>query len=322
MRRKIQYTIGCAVVPVRLARWLRPVHLAMAGVFVGAILTGCGGAQGQAVRVDPALLSLVPADTTMLAGLKLEALRGTAVWKRYVAGQPFSALDDLASETGLDLRTGAWEALVVSNGKTTEVMARGDFAPQGLEPRPNRPGVTRTPYRGYTLIGDERGVVAFMNPSTAVAGPPSAVRAVIDQRGKSGPPPALRELLRQIPKEDQIWIATTGGFPALPDSGNAANLRRIASMVDSVVAGADLRSGLAAFATAACPGEIGAASLDAALRGFLVLGRLGTSSKQPELLRVFDGIKIEQRQNTVRVSVSISENVLEAAAEKWGREAR
>ncbi len=278
------------------------------------MLMSCNREDSSAVRVDPALLSLVPSDTVILSGLKLEILRQTPVWKKYVARLSFPALDNMAHQTGLDLRGSAWEALIASDGKTAIVMARGDFAPQGLEPRMNRPGLTRTPYRGYTLIGNDQGVVVFMNPSTALAGLPAAVRSVIDQRGHSGPSPALRDLLHEIPKENQIWIASAGGYPALPESGNAANFRHLAMMADGFVAGADLRSGLAAFAKAQCRNEDTAKSLTDTLHGFLALARLSTSANQSALQHAYDGVHIDQQRNAVRVNVALSEELLESAA--------
>ncbi len=286
------------------------------------LMLGCGPARTGAARIDPALAALVPSDTTLLAGVQMEALRATPLWQKYTAGRPLAAFDEFTRETGLDLRKDVGEVLIASNGKDTAVMARGKFSPQGIEPRIERPGVTRTPYKGYTLIGGEAGAVVFMNSTTAVAGRASAVRYIIDQRSRSnGPPPALRGLLGGIPMGDQIWLAAAAGFSqlerALPQSGNAANLRKIASMLEGVTAGADLRSGVAVFAAGVCRTDQDAQSLGAALRGLAEIGRLSTPSHQLEMLYVYDAVHIDRQQRTVRVDITLPEGLVEMLIGKF-----
>ncbi len=183
-------------------------------------VAGCGPAQVGSVRVDPALATLVPGDAIMLAGVRLDALRKTPVYQKYIGERNMPGLDDLTRNTGLDPRKDIWELLVVSNGVDLAVLARGNFAPQGEEPRINRPGVQRMPYKGYTLIGNEQGAVAFMNASVAVAGRPAAGRSIIDNRGKSnGIPPALRPKVDAIPSAAQLWLVAAGGFSTVAKLG-------------------------------------------------------------------------------------------------------
>lgn len=284
-------------------------------------LVGCGSAQTRSVRIDPALALLVPADTILLAGIRMEDLRATPFYKKSVGQRSLPVLDSLAKETGLDPRKDIWELLFASDGARTAILARGKFSAEGLEPRLERQGATRVPYKGYTLIGNEQAAVVFMNATTAVAGRPATVRAVIDQRGRSkGPPPALQQKISAISAQNQVWLAATGGFgelaKAMPDSGNLANLARVFSMIENVTAAADFRAGLSLFATGLCRSDQDAHSLGDALRGLVGLARLSTPSEDPGMLRVYDGIQVQQQQRTVRVDVALSQELLDKALAK------
>ena len=284
-------------------------------------LVGCGSAQTRSVRIDPALALLVPADTILLAGIRMEDLRATPFYKKSVGQRSLPVLDSLAKETGLDPRKDIWELLFASDGTKTAILARGQFSSQGLEPRLERQGATRAPYKGYTLIGNEQGAVVFMNATTAVAGRPATVRAIIDQRGRStGLPPALKQKISAIPAGNQVWLVANGGFgelaKAAPNAGNLANLARIMSMLENVTAAADFRAGLSMFATGVCRSDQDARSLGDALRGLVGLARLSTPSNDPDMLRVYDGIQVAQQQRTVRVDVKLSQELLDKALAK------
>jgi hypothetical protein len=288
------------------------------GVVLGFVtLAGCGTAQTGTERIDPTLVTLVPGDSVFLADVRMDALRATPFYKKWIANRPAAPLDDLARQTGLDLRKDLLELLVVSNGQRTAVLARGKFSVNGAEPHLDRPGVTRTPYKGQTLIGNDQGSVTFLNAGVAVAGRPDAVRWIIDQRGRSsGLPPALRDKVSQIPAGNQMWLASAGGFGALqkdlPQTGNLANIGKVISMLESVTAAADMRSGLKLAVNGVCRNEQDAKSLSDAVRGLVGIGRLSTPDNQPELLRAYDGIKVEQQQRSVLVNAAIGPELVDS----------
>jgi hypothetical protein len=215
-------------------------------------LVGCGARRPPSVKIDPALATLVPADTVLLAGVKLEALRATPVYKKL--GSPAALL----GEAGIALDK-AWEILAVSNGRQTAILARGKFSDTGgLEPRIEIPGATRTEYKGYALTATDSLAVAFMNPSTAVAGRPEAVRAILDQRGQSsGPPQILERQIELIGPQNQIWAVGAGSAAleqAAPHSGNLANLATALRLVDSFRIAAEVVAGALRFFTALVAG--------------------------------------------------------------------
>ncbi len=271
-----------------------------------AALAGCGSRRPASVRIDPALATLVPRDTLLLAGIRVEALRATPVYQKIGA----EAISGFVS--GLDLKN-IWEILAASNGGEMAILARGKFASAGLEPEISLPGASRTSYLGYTLIGNDRTELVFLNPSTALAGQPKAVKRILEQRGNStGPPRPLSEEIAQIPPDSQMWAAGMGGSGQLasvvPQGGNLGNIATALKLVERFRVAADLRSGAKISAVALCGNERDAESLGGALQVFLTLARMSN----PGFRSAADAIHIEQQQSTVRLEGSVPEGVLES----------
>jgi len=282
---------------------------------VALTVAGCSRAPRAPVSIDPELAALAPADTVTLAGLRLEVLRGTPLWQKWVVGKKVAPLDELARETGLDLRKDVSEALLASNGKDGVVLARGKFARAELEAGLERRGGKRMPHKGATLVGNEEAAVAILSASVAVAGPAPLVRTIIDQRGRGGAPKALLAEAKGVAAENQIWAVSAGMKPELPKGAelpdSLANLAKIAEMIEKSSFGADLRAGLNATGVMACRSEQDARTLHDALRGIIGLARLSTPDSEPDLLRVWDGIQVSLAERTVRVRVQIAQELVD-----------
>ncbi len=273
---------------------------------------GCRHKPQPGVKIDPALALMVPETAVALAGVKVEAVRTTQFYKRH-ADEP--ALSEFSKITGLDLRKDVWELLLVFEPSGSVVMARGKFSPGfgGLEPQVLE-GAPRTPYKGYTIIGNEEASTAFLNSSTAVAGTAHAVRGIIDRRSASrGIPPALDEEIRKLPPGPHIWAVSAAGFTGLPvpREGNWANLGRILGLLEAGSLGIDLHNGVELSATASCASEENARLLHDALRGFVGLGRLSAPPNRPELIRLYDSIQIGRRQRDVALSAALPADLAE-----------
>ncbi len=236
--------------------------------------TGCGPRAATSVEIDPALARLVPADTTAHMDVKIDSLRATPLYQKYVA----SRLDSLKAAAD------ASELLAVFNGK------------DGLAFAKEKSGIYQ-----YDRDGKRR------SPT-----------------GRSGGvPPVLREKMRSIPPENQIWAVGLGSSLPVPDmipeQGNLANLRNLFQALESWTAAADLRSGLKMEAHAVYKTEQDAKQIHDALRGLIGLGRLSTPSDAPELLQLYDGIQISMEKNSVRVSADIPADLLDKSLERLKR---
>src|SRR5712691_3920812 len=123
-------------------------------VLLALVLSACRAKPAGGVKVDPALVTLVPADTVLLVGTRVEALEKTPVYQKYLADRQVLQIEDFAMQTGIDPRKDLRELLFVSNGKQGVLLGRGKFANQA-EPH---------------VIGNAQTAVAFINSSTAAVG--------------------------------------------------------------------------------------------------------------------------------------------------------
>jgi hypothetical protein len=255
---------------------MRPA--ASAFVVLALMVAGCGPRTPPSVEIDPALARLVPGDTLALIGVKVDALRATPLYRKWVVPR----LDILAKEKAFALNKDVSELLLVSNGKTVVIFAKGKSS--------------------VFQLGSD----------------------VPPPRAKEGVPASLREKMRSIPPQSQMWAAGIGSLElvnnAIPKEGNLANLRNVFSRIEGWSAGADLRSGLKMEARGVYRTEADAKFIHDALRGLLGLGRLSTPDNAPELLRFYDGVQVAQQTNSVRVTADIPADVLDKFLARMGRD--
>jgi hypothetical protein len=258
------------------------------------------------VKVDAALKTLVPADTVLMAGARVEALLKTPLFQQYVADLQVPPATEFTRRTGIDPRKDLWELLFISNGHDGVLLGRGRFADQEqLKPQG---GEQRFVYKGYSLLGDERAAVLFISPSTAALGAVPALHALVDQSAKSkGPPAPLAALLKEIPPSTQLWAAYTGGPVKLPfnENSNLANLNRLLKDAQTGTAYFDLSTGLKATAEATFSSVPAAQQAHDALQALISFGRLSLRSGQADLAAALDRIQVTQDQQRVKAEVDL-----------------
>jgi hypothetical protein len=273
-------------------------------------ITGCKSGQFGATRIDPVLAALVPGDTIMLSGVRLAEARTTQTYAQLVAQQRLSVLDDFAKSTNFDPRKDVNEMLIASDGVDSVVLARGNFKLQAPAE------LNKSDYKGVTIYGGLTGSYAILDSTTAVVGSERGVRKAIDQKqsGRTGPA-VLLDRAKALPGSGQIWFVSNG-FGTLPDTaaglgGNLGNIGRVLKSLESATAIIDLRSGLDADVRGLCRTDPDAKMLSEAIRGMVGLGRLSVPENQPEMLKLFDGIKVEQTQRSVQLSLKIPTDLID-----------
>jgi hypothetical protein len=274
-------------------------------------VAGCSSAQLGSSRVDPALAALAPADSIWLAGVRMAEIRSTPLYQKMVAQQRVTELDDFARRTGFDPRKDVQELLAASDGADTVVLARGAFR---ISPPA---GVRKSVYKGATIYSQPEGAFAILDASTAAAGPERAVRKALDQKQAGGAgAKALLDRARALPAAGQIWFVSNG-WGSLPERLGAgqspyfSNASKILRAIETGSATVDLRSGVAARAEGLCRSEEDAKTLGDALRGLVGMGRLSVPENQPDLLRLFDGLKVDQQQRTLVVNIRIPQDLVD-----------
>ena len=281
------------------------------------ILSGCAPKAAVGPKIDPALATLVPDDTTLVVGTRLEALAKTPVYQKYLADRKFPQVEDFAKQTGLDPQKDLWELLFVSNGKNNVLLGRGKFANE-MEPRLEKDGAKRFGYKGYNLVGNDKVAVVFISSSTAAMGPTESLRYLLDQRGASkGPPPALAALMKDIPADAQFWAAYTGGPVDLGFTGNMANVSKLISSIQTGSVYFDLRTGLNGVASGECSTDQSAEEVQGALKAFIGLGRLNTPSNEKEMQAAWDGLRTTREDKRVKLYIDVPQNVVDQFLVLW-----
>jgi hypothetical protein len=266
-------------------------------------------------------MPLVPVDTTILVGLRIEELKKTRVYRELLEAEKLPQIEEFARETGIDLRKDIWEIVLASNGESTLALIRGKFTDGGItdsgkEPELAKKGVQRYPYKGYTLLGDDRIVAVFFNTSVAVAGPQAAVKRVIDARdGNLGRPPAdLIEEVKQIPSSNQIWVISKAGWQgALPEGmeGPLGGLRKMPVDVRSMKAVLNLSDGVRFDGEVESGDAANATKIHDAIRGVIGIGRLTTPDDKLDMLKFYDGIDVKRDEKRVRVTADLPMDVFQ-----------
>lgn len=284
--------------------------LVLAGL---ACLPSCRKREPQHARVDAALAPLLPGDTVALACLRLDRLKDTPFYKRYVAGARIKVLDEFALKTGLDPRESVWELVFSTNGRTPYVFIRGKFGGDfGFEPDFKTPGLQRQSYKGrYLLYTGDSGVL-FMNSGAAVAGKVADLKALVDgfNNARRDAPQELLDLVATLPGTSHIWAASLqpASF-AQPDGASepsgsmAGNLMRAGRRVSQLKMWADLSLGLDMHVLAVAASTNDAAELRDTFKAAVSMGRLGARNAQPAMRQLYDGLSSSSEGPIVRIEI-------------------
>jgi hypothetical protein len=266
----------------------------------------------QFARVDAALAPLIPSSTLALAGLRLDRLRDTPFYRRYVEGKQIAMLEEIQAQTGLDPRKDIWEIVLAYRGQEKAPLAfiRGKFGGEfGREPSFDRTKFRTLNHKGYYILTPGEGAgVMFMNTGAAVAGKIEDLMRVIDARddSKEQPPGGLLELVKTLPGSSHIWMAAEQGaalLPAMPSEGNFANLGRMAQATREVTMYADLKDGMRAQLKAVYADPQSAKMALDFVKGMIGLARLKTPDGEADLLRLFDGVSPSLKESTLEIAV-------------------
>lgn len=296
------------------------MRLYLAAVSVLALmLSACIVVRRSSVVFDMGLTALAPADTTFVLGADLDAIRNTHVFQKYVDQVSLPQMDEFAKKTGIDPRRDLHKILSCSNGKTAIFLARGNFA-SGKSVQIE--GLSRTEYKGHTLFGNEQSGVLFWNSSTAVGGRTEELRALADSGGNGrGLPSALLQKAASVGPNAQVWGAFNGGLQnvnlGLPEQSNAGQVLRILRGIDNGTLGIDLRDGFGLEIHVECQTANDAKHVHDAVRGVIGLGRLSTPDNQPEMLKLYDAINIQQDQTKVDVTARIAPELEDKFLDLW-----
>jgi len=241
---------------------------------LSVVLAACSTPPPQRVFIDPGLAPLVPPDTTVLAGVRVDLLAKNPAFA-LLAKQ--HAIQRFVEITGIDPAKSLWQVLFVSNGHDGLLLGRGKFANELMAPDVKRYGNAggRFDYRGLSMVGSEQDAMVFFNSSTTAIGPAPALRALVDARPQMHDVPArFAPLLAEIPLESEVWGAYAGGPVDVDLPGNLVNLRRLFGMLQSATFYANADTQLHFMAAGTSPSEQRAQELHDSLQGLMALAQI------------------------------------------------
>lgn len=292
-----------------MMRYALPIVLAVA-------LAGCKHIQqSKNSPVESSIDKLIPGDTVILARAHFEEIKKSPLYTRLIAGQKIEVLDDFARKSGLDPRRDLIELVIASNGREAVTIARGripDAAP--LEALLEKEGARRFKINEFNMLGNEEGAVSFLDGGLVVAGRTPHLRRVLGTpAGDDSKKRAVMAQAATVGKDKPIWAVATAGFAPmpLPETGNLANLGQVFRSIENVAMSIDLTTGFNLAATGICSTDKDAKGLHDLLRGLIGFGRLSTPTDRPEMLRFFDGIKVDHTERTVKLNADVPMDLVE-----------
>jgi hypothetical protein len=302
---KAEMTLGSA-------GWIaRATLLVLCLTGIALSMTACQSGMHAGAFIDPAFRPLIPPDSQVLAGVRLEKLRSTDLYKKYRAELPLPMLEQFKEKTGIDPEQDIREALVVGSQAGAVVLVRGHFDPGELEPKLRALGTKPLEYKGHMLAGDERYAVAIVNRGVAAAGSAARLRALIDRRDQPVEiPVALTAGLAHVPGNAQLWVVGAGTIPhfgLLEEHDDIQSiLENFVRYVNGAMLSLQVDSGLSFVGRVDCNSQEGVKRVNDALRGVIGLARLTTKTDEGDLLRLYDGIEVSAQGNTVKIDAKIS----------------
>jgi hypothetical protein len=257
-----------------MARYLRLTAFLAALLALAGLANSCRSTKSPPA-VDPALASYVPAGTLVLAGLNLDQIRATALYRSL----PPNALTALQS-----LRDASY-LLIASNSRDLLLLARGTF---------------REAPPGATLVSSE----------IAIAGPAESIRAAIAQhRTAVTGSQRLLDLAAGVAGGRQMWAVAQGGV-TLPLPGNFANLNRILHFTDYVTLSAQIDSRIQVEATGVGRTADGTRQLEESLRAILTFGA-AAGGRKSEIGTMLNAVEIRREGLTVHATLSTTPEAAE-----------
>jgi hypothetical protein len=282
-------------------------------------MASCSKVVSRGISVETAFTPLIIPETTMMAGVNLEGLKSSPLYAKYKRELNFQGLDQFSQEFSVDPRRDISQLLYVSDDKKQYFLARGTFRGPELEGKLQKKGLKATRYKGFNLLGDARNSVALLKGSVVVMGSADALHAAIDtaDAGRGEVPEEIADRLRSMPKSDQIWLVSRNGLPFASSATRTdiqSALSNIVGFVTAATGSVGIDTGVRLQAALRCSSAEGATRVNDALRGTVAIGRLSTKDSETSLLKIYDAVKIERTEDTVRVNAQLTGEQVEELA--------
>jgi hypothetical protein len=264
-------------------------------------------------HIDNVLERMVPPGSTSLVGAHMDQVKQTEIYKRMVASQSLVSVDQFARETGFDPRRDVRELLFATTPKGSVMLARGTFHLNSSTLN----NVQKIRHGQYELRVQGENGFCILDSTLAAAGEIPVLEAALDE-WTSGAHTAAQPLLARTASMDpqsQLWGVSIGAANFLADHPPAANsgldLSKILRGLQDTWFQADFRAGVRSAVHGTTLTEKDAVNLRDTVRGMVGLGRLNVPENQSELLKVWDGIAVDQQGRSIAIRADIAQDLID-----------
>lgn len=271
-------------------------------------------------RIDNVLVKMVPPGATSLVGARMDLVKTTEFYRKLLEHRKLPQVEEFARKTGFDPRRDVRELLFASTSTGGVLLARGTFR---INPEPIQQTQARIVRHGeYNIWSLDTSGFCVLDASLAAAGDLKSLEAALDE-WKSGSHTAAQPLLahlKQLDPNAQFWGVSTGfaGFIAdnMPRAGGAngggIDFSRIFRGLQDSWFKADFSSGFKGEIQGNTATDQDAQNLRDTARGLIGFGRLSVPENQPEMLKLWDGITVDQQGRTVTIKADIPQNLIDS----------
>ncbi len=293
-----------------------------------AVTASCSRSVPSGIEVSKAFTPLISPGSTVLGGIDLEALKPSPLYAKYSSRLNDLGFDTLATEYGIDPRRDFNELLYVASERNQYFLVRGTFRTEQLDSKLESKGAKKSQYKGVELWQSPAASLALLKGPLVVLGRPGAVRGAIDtkENGDAQVPTVIANHLRSMPKGDQVWFVSRRGLPfasIVTRTEIQSALSNIVGYIAEATGSLRVDTGARLQAALYCSSAEGATRVHDALRATVAIGRLSTKDNQASLLKIYDAIQIERKENVVRLNAQLSgEQVDELATQMASRAVR
>jgi hypothetical protein len=187
-----------------------------------------------ALAADPALISLLPKDPNMMAGLDFTRAKNSPFGQRILSEMKDedAHFKEFVATTGFDPRRDLIEVVVATDGKqkpaSSLVLVRGNFDPAKLSAFIQTKGSVKSIYKGVELWTDSKnqeGSLAIVDSSLAMFGGTDAVKGAIDRRGAGAPAlsPAVLARVNEWSMANDAWVVSNVPFADMGVNSDGKN---------------------------------------------------------------------------------------------------
>lgn len=267
-------------------------------------------------KIDNVLLRMVPPGSTSLVGANMDRMKATPFYRKLVEQQRMPQVDRFAEETGFDPRRDVRELLYASTPEGSVLLARGHFKLTG-DPAAH---ATLVRHGGYSIWTSQNSGFCILDGSLAAAGELKGIEAALDEwtKGQHKAAQPLLALAKGIAPTANLWGISTGfaTFLAstLPKGGSATggiDFSKIFTGMKSSWFQSDFKEGLKIELHGTSATDPDAVALRDMAKGLIGFGRLSVPETQAELLKLWDGITVDQAARAVTIKADIAPAMLD-----------